>query len=337
MGEAEDGRDGLRIRLPSIRRNGQPLSLAAKAFIATALLILFGGLVAPSTVSATAIMTMLPFAAILAVASIGQHLVVQQRGLDLSVAGIMSFAAVMITALPSPDAGLLETLAFVGLTLLMGALVGLLNGFLVALLGVPALVTTIGMNSLMLGLTMFVSGGFAHQAPPPLNEFGIGRFFGVPATIYVMLAISGCAIFLIARTGIGRRFVATSVNPAAALAVGIRLNLYRLGTYVLAGFCYAAAGVLLAGHVLTPTVFSGLPFMLGTVAAVIVGGNAIEGGRRGSLAATVVGAFFLTFLGQLVLALGFGTSSRNLVEAIIIVAAIALPELTRRLRLAYGS
>ncbi len=337
MGEAENGRDGLRIRLPGIRRNGQPLSLAAKASIATALLILFGGLVAPSTVSGTAIITMLPFAAILAVASIGQHVVVQQRGLDLSVAGIISFAAVMVTALPSPGAGAWETLAFVGLTLLMGASVGLMNGLFVAFLGIPALVTTIGMNSLMLGLTMFVSGGFAHQATPLLNEFGIDRYLGIPATIYVMLAISGCAIFVIARTGIGRRFVATSVNPAAAVAVGIRLNVYRLGTYMVAGLCYAAAGVLLAGHVLTPTVFSGLPFMLATVAAVVVGGNAIEGGKRGSLAATVVGAFFLTFLGQLVLALGFGTSSRNLVEALIIVAAIALPELTRRVRLAYGS
>ena len=63
---------------------------------------------------------------------------------------------------------------------------------------------------------------------------------------------------------IGRRFIATSVNPAAALAVGIRLDLYRVATYALAGFCYAAAGVLLAGYVLSPTVFSGLPYLLAT-------------------------------------------------------------------------
>jgi ribose/xylose/arabinose/galactoside ABC-type transport system permease subunit len=317
-------------------RKGQPLPLAAKTFIATALLVIFGGIVAPSTISASAIFTMLPFAAILAVASIGQHLVVQQRGLDLSVAGTMSFAAVIVTRYPSSDAGAGETLAFVGVALLMGAVVGALNGLLVALLRVPALVTTIGMNSLLFGVTRIVSRSSASPAPEPLNWLGVNRLLGIPATMYAMLIIAGLGIFLLAKTGIGRRFVAISVNPSAAVAVGIRLTSYRLSTYLLAGFCYSAAGVMLAAYLQTPTVLSGLPYMLATVAAVVVGGNPIEGGRRGSLAATVIGAFFLTFLGQLVLAFGFGTSSRNIVEALIIVTAIALPELTRRVRRAYG-
>lgn len=278
-------------------------------------------------------MSMLPFVGVLAVASIGQHLVIQQRGLDLSVAGIMSFAAVMVSAYPGLDASPLETVGYIILALLMGLTVGAFNGVLVTFLGVPALVTTIGVNSLMLGATMYVSGGFAQQVPPSLNAFGLARFLGIPSTVYAMLAFTVCAAFVLSRTGIGRRFIASSVNPAAAIAVGIRLDVYRVATYMLAGFCYAAAGVLLAGYVLSPTVFCGLPYLLATVAAVVVGGNSIGGGQRGSVVATVIGALFLTYLGQLVISLGFGISAQNIVQAMIIIASFALPELARRRRM----
>ena len=132
-----------------------------------------------------------------------------------------------------------ETLAFVALALAMGFGVGAVNGVLVALLRVNSLVATIGMNSLMLGITMHVTSGFSQQAPPPLNKFGVGKFLEVPLTIYVMLVIAAIAIFVLGKTTVGRRFIATSVNPDAALTVGIPLDGYRVATYALAGFCYA--------------------------------------------------------------------------------------------------
>jgi ribose/xylose/arabinose/galactoside ABC-type transport system permease subunit len=310
----------------------KPLSRLLIAAIATAVLIVGGGIMAPSTVSISALQLMLPFFAILAVASIGQHLVIQQRGLDISVAGIMSFSAVIVSALPGSEAGVPETLAFVALALAMGFGVGAVNGVLVALLRVNSLVATIGMNSLMLGITMHVTSGFSQQAPPPLNKFGVGKFLEVPLTIYVMLVIAAIAMFVLGKTTVGRRFIATSVNPDAALTVGIPLDGYRVATYALAGFCYAAAGVLLAGYVLSPTVFSGMPYLLATVAAVVVGGNPIGGGLRGSVTATIIGALFLTYLGQLVLAVGFETSAQNIVQAIIIIASVGVVEVGRRLR-----
>ena len=310
----------------------KPLHRLLIVSIATALLLVGGGIAAPSTISISALQLMLPFFAILAVASIGQHLVIQQRGLDLSVAGIMSFAAVIVSALPSSQAGVPETLAFVALALAMGLGVGAMNGVLVALLRVNSLVTTIGMNSLMLGITMYVTRGFSQQAPPPLNKFGVGKFLEVPLTLYVLIVIAAIAIFLLEKTTIGRRFIATSVNPDAALTVGIPLDGYRVATYALAGFCYSAAGVLLAGYVLSPTVFSGMPYLLATVAAVVVGGNPIGGGLRGSVTATIVGALLLTYLGQFVLAIGFETSAQNIVQAIIIIASVGIVEAGRRIR-----
>ena len=303
-------------------------SQASRAALAAALLLVFGGVLAPSTVSAGAILTMLPFVAILAIASIGQHLVIQLRGFDLSVAGVMSFAAAVATVFPHQDVGAGETIKYASLTLAMGLIVGGVNGLMVTLLSVPALVTTIGMNSLLLGATVFVTHGFSHQAPQLLNDVGIRHFIGVPITVYVMLVFVGMAAFLLARTRIGRRFVAISVNPAAAVAVGIPLNIYRVATYALAGFSYAVAGLLLAGYLLSPTIFCGLPYLLATIAAVVVGGNS-GSGLKGSITATALGAFFLTYLGQLVLAAGFDTSIQYIVQALIVIGSAALPILIR--------
>src|SRR6202167_1944429 len=104
-----------------------------QGFVATALLVSIGGFAAPSTVNSAAILSTLPYFAILAVASIGQHLVIQQRGLDLSVAGIMSVTAVIVSALPSSEAGVPQTLGFVVLALAMGLGVRAVNRVLVAL------------------------------------------------------------------------------------------------------------------------------------------------------------------------------------------------------------
>ncbi len=332
MTDSDRERPGPRLRIPGITRSGAPLSQVAKAVLATAILLVLGGLLAPSTVSPEAIRSVAPFFAVLAVAAIGQHLVIQQRGLDLSVAGIMSFSAAIVSAVVGPNADLGTTLVYIVLALAAGLFVGAINGVLVTFVRVPALVTTIGMNSLMLGLTEYVTRGFAQQVPQSLNSFGLTRVFGVPVTVLVMIVITAVAAFILTRTAVGRRFIASSVNPSAATAVGIRLELYRVATYSLAGFCYAAAGILLASTVVTPSVYSGLPYLLASVAAVVLGGNSIGGGMRGSVVATVVGALVLSYLGQFVLSLGFGTAYRNIVQAVIIIASFAVPDLWRRWR-----
>jgi ribose transport system permease protein len=176
---------------------------------------------------------------------------------------------------------------------------------------------------------MYASGGFAQQVPPPLNAFGLSHFLGVPVTVYVTIVFTALVTLVLTRTAIGRRFIATSVNPSAALAVAIRLDYYRIGTYAFAGFCYAAGGIILSAYVLSPTVNAGLPYMLATIASVVVGGNSIGGGQRGSVIATVIGALFLTYLGQLVLSIGFGTAAQNIVQALIIIASFAVPEVAR--------
>jgi len=299
---------------------------------AFAALVVVGVVLEPRTVGASALLSMLPFMAILAVASIGQYLVIQQRGLDLSVAGIISFAAVMMTNLHGGSNELHVVLGAVAATLLMGLAVGALSGLIITFAGVPALVTTIGVNAFMLGLTLHVSRGTPAMAPPMLSDFALGRTLGIPNTIIVMVIFVAIVAFIIGRTAIGRRFVAVGVSPVAARSLGVPVERYRIATYMLAGFCYALAGVLLTGFLNFPSLFVGNDYLLATVAAVVVGGNSIAG-DRGSVIATVIGACFMTYLGQLVLSVGFERSTQWIVQALVVLGAVGLPSLVREIRL----
>ena len=323
-----------RLRLPALGMDLTELPLAAKAFIATAILVLIGGIAAPSTISTAAILSTLPYFAILAVASIGQHLVIQQRGLDLSTAGVMSFCAVVVTKLPdsSTDTGVVIFWIFAALA--TGALIGAITGLIVTLLQVPPLVTTIGVNAILFGLTYFVSTGASVQSPPMMVKFFTGSFLYVPTLVWMLILVAGVTVFVLTFTTVGRRFIAVSVNPAAAHVVGVPLKAYTILTYTIAGLMYAIAALMLSGYLVSPTVLCGLPYLLGTIAAVVVGGNPLGGLTKGSVVATVIGAFFLTYLAQLVTALGFGSSAEDLADALIVLGGVALPEITRRLRYA---
>jgi ribose transport system permease protein len=328
-----DGRTS-RLRLPALGMDLTELPLAAKAFIAMAILVLIGGIAAPSTISTAAILSTLPYFAILAVASIGQHLVIQQRGLDLSTAGVMSFCAVVVTKLPdsSTDTGVVIFWIFAALAI--GALIGAFTGLIVTLLQVPPLVTTIGVNAILFGLTYFVSTGASVQSPPMMVKFFTGSFLYVPTLVWMLILVAGVTVFVLTFTTVGRRFIAVSVNPAAAHVVGVPLKAYSILNYTIAGLMYAIAALMLSGYLVSPTVLCGLPYLLGTIAAVVVGGNPLGGLTKGSVVATVIGAFFLTYLAQLVTALGFGSSAEDLADALIVLGGVALPEITRRLRYA---
>lgn len=297
-------------------------------------LVITAALLAPRSVAPQVLLSLLPFIGILAVASIGQHLVIQQRGFDLSVAGVMSVSAAVVTALPPGGAGGLTAFGYALLALAIGAAVGTVNGLFVTALRVPSLVMTIGSNATMLGFTLYVTGGTPSAAPEALKRFAAGSVLGLPWIFVAMLVVAVLAIVVLAKTRIGRRFVAVGVSPDAARLLAIPVDRYRVLTFALAGLLFAMAGVMLGAFLNTPNVFCGNAYMLTTVAAVVVGGSPLNG-DRGSMLSTVIGAAFLVFLDQLVLSLGFEQSMQNIVQALIVLAGVALPELMRvqRLRL----
>src|SRR5665213_3599125 len=262
------------------RRRIVPIAMArgfVTIVVSTLGLIVVCALFAPSSISLGALEGSLPFAALLAIVGLGQMLVVQQRGFDLSVPGAVSLAVVTATHIPNGDNALL--LPAVSLALGFAVVAGLLNGVLVSLLRLNAIIATIGMNALLYGAVFAVSGGVPFITTPLLAEIAGGETLGIANSVYFALAALVVVAFVMKKTVAGRRFEANGANPLAARAVGLRVRLQMMA-YVYAQLLYCLAGVLLAGITREPTAFQGDSLLLPSVAVVVLGGTSLLGGRR---------------------------------------------------------
>jgi ribose transport system permease protein len=311
-----DRRRALRRRLPS-RRSGP----FGAIWPATLVLFACSPLLAAGSLSSDAISGMLPFAAVLAIAAIGQTLVVQQRGLDLSVPGTLSLAAVIVTKYPNMDNGRLVAALLV--VALAAAAVGAINGLAVTVFGVSPIVATLAVNSLSLGAVQKLSGGFPTGATGNLNHFALAKTAGIPNTVIIATILVVLIGAIVGRTVAGRRFQAVGDSPRAARAAGVPVFRYQVTTYIAASLCYATAGVLLAGYVKTPGIFVGDSYLLPSVAAVVLGGTSLAGGI-GSVVASAGGALFLTQVDQVVLAMGAADAAQYLIQGAIIAVGMGV-------------
>ncbi|TXN29376.1 ABC transporter permease [Lacisediminihabitans profunda] len=290
-----------------------------RALIAVVLLFAVSPLIAPASVGGTAIISMLPFAALIAIVAIGQTFVIQQGGLDLSLPGAVTLGALLVSTLGSdPRVGL--TMAII-IAIVATSLFGLLSGVVIAFFGLPPLVVTIATNALMVGAVQSISGGFSGQSDPELSAFAISKFLGIPVLAVFAIVIVVVVQAVLKFTRLGRRFELVGENQRSAEIIGIPVRRYVISAYWLAGALAAGAGVLLAGLLRTPTLTAGNAYLLPSIAAVVLGGTALTGGR-GSLAGTAFGALFLAQLTQLVQTFTTLTAVQNIVQALIIGVGI---------------
>jgi ribose transport system permease protein len=287
--------------------------------VALAALLLVCACVAPGTLDGKSIESMLPFAAVLSLVAVGHTLVIQQAGIDLSTAGVMSMTAVIVTQHPAGDSGrLVEGIA---LALCAAALAGLVNGLVIAKLDVSPIVATLGANALLLGVVRSYSGGVPTAATKSLSNFALDKTMGISNTVVVAAIFTALTALVMTRTVLGRSFIASGIGPAAARAAGLRTDGYIIGAYVASAICYATAATLLAGYVQSPSISTGDPYMLAPIAAVVIGGSSLGRGRT-SVVASVGGALFLSQLTQLILGLGAPTAVQLLVQAAAIGVAV---------------
>ncbi|MGO4317854.1 ABC transporter permease [Agrobacterium sp. MCAB5] len=295
---------------------------AVAIFIASAIL-------APGTVRAASIYSMLPFAGILAIVAAGQTIVIQQRGLDMSLAGMMTISGLLLAKLGFITGSLLIAAP---ITLVLAYLFGVLNGILVSRVNITPIVVTLATNAILLGAIRTLSGGSPMAAPQELAAFSHQTVLGIPMTLVLALLFIAFISFATKRSTFGRRFVAVGANPAAASAAGIPILRYQVATYGIAAVCFAVAGMLFTGFIGSASQTAGNDYLLPAIAAVVVGGTPFTGGR-GSVIASGVAALFMVQLGQMVLALGAGTAVQLLVQAFAIILAVTIrhvPGLLRR-------
>src|SRR3954469_13854503 len=184
---------------------------------ATVLLFVISALAASSSVSGTALRGMLPIASVLAVAGLGQMLVIQQGGIDLSVAGVISMTVVVVTHIPDGNNAKLAPAILVAVLFALGA--GLLNGVLIGVLALNPIIATLGTNALLYGADLALSGGRPRTTTKLLASITGGTTAGIPNSVFFALAALLAVSVLVKRTVPGRRFEAIGANFRAARAV----------------------------------------------------------------------------------------------------------------------
>ena len=311
------------VAAKSSARNQLSIDVFIWIWVATAALFVVCAILTPGIVSYQSLLSMLPFAAVLAIVAVGQTVVIQQRGLDLSAAGMMTMGGVLTTWVAAD----LHTLSGALLiTVIVSGAFGILNGSLVARLNITPIVATLATNAIFYGFVRSMAGTTVIIAPDSLTAFSHARFLGVPYTMILAIVFIAVTAVVTKKTKIGRNFVAVGAAARAAEAAGISVLRYQIGTYAFASICFAVAGIVFAGIIGSASNLAGNDYLLPGIAAVVVGGTSFVGGR-GSVVASGVAAIFLVQLGQMVLALGASTAVQLLVQALAIVVATAIRHL----------
>lgn len=281
----------------------------------------------PGTVNATWVSNALLFAAPLGILAAGQTLVMLTGGIDLSVAAIATGAAYILATNAS-----LGSAVAVALGLLLGVAVGLVNGVGIAVLGVQPLVMTLG-TGLMTGgvLTVYSQQMLASEPRVPdfIQALGAGKILGViPINLFLWAPIAFLMIFGLARSGFGRLLYAVGDNREACKLAGVRVWQVLLVDYVLCGLFAAIAGLVLVGGTNAADLSLADIYLLPSVAAVIIGGTSIFGGR-GGYAGSIVGALILTVLTSILTLLDAPEPIKQILYgAIILLLAAAYARLT---------
>ncbi|NPD16797.1 ABC transporter permease [Xinfangfangia sp. D13-10-4-6] len=284
-----------------------------------------GTLLIPGYSAPFAIRAMLVLAALLAVASIGQTLVVILGGIDLSIPFIIGFANVVAAQLYGQGWNFALVCLLVAV---MAIAIGMVNGALSRGLNIHPLIVTLGIGMIVQGLVLIWTRGFpTGSAPKAVSQFvSIGGTFGplpVAGVIPALLVLTVLIVLVLERTPFGRRLYALGSNPGAAPYALIRPLWVWMVIFGASSFFAAVTGVLLLGFTGSAYGDVGQPYLFQTIAAVVVGGAALVGGR-GSYVGTLAGALVLTEINTLLIGLGYQPATVQAAFGLVILLLVSL-------------
>jgi ribose transport system permease protein len=290
-------------------------------YLALVVLVIVAAVWAPATLSQAGLSAIAPFGTFLAIAALGQMLVIMTGGIDLSTPGTLLLGALIMVGVGqlSDDRIWLAYLTAIG----VAALIGLVNGFLIGALNLNPLIVTLAVGQIVIGIANRYYTSFAIQSPVPpgLSAWTTTRFLGITRIFWIGLAIMITLVLIFRFTTIGRRFQVVGANPVAATVVGLRVNVNQVSAYVIAAVFYATAGVLLAAYLRSPGVTISSPYLLGPIAAVVIGGASLTGGLA-SPVSTWAAAFFLAGLNQMMRVMGLPTALQFIVFGLVIIGGM---------------
>jgi erythritol transport system permease protein len=317
------------------------LLLRLRTFIALILLVAFFAFTTPNFMNPESLILTAKHISINAILAIGMTFVIIAGGIDLSVGSIVGLAGMAAGLLI--DRGLVlpmfgvvvyfKAWLVILIASLVGILVGAINGWVVTKLSVAPFIATLGTMYAARGLALLSNNGATFPnlvGEPNLGNQGFpwiggGIILSIPVPIWLMAAIGLVAWFVTTRTPFGRHVYAVGGNEKAARLSGVRINRIQMAVYMIAGFCAGVGGLIVASQLIASHPASGTGFELNAIAAAVLGGTSLSGGR-GTIGGTIVGAFVIGVLADGMIMMGISDFWQTVIKGVVIVLAVAIDQ-----------
>ena len=319
-----------------------------RALIALALIIIVFALMSDKYLAPDNIILMIKHVAMNAILALGMLVVILNGGIDLSVGSIVGLAGIVSGyALQGINVPFSDLLAYpaawvaIVLGLAVGAFVGWVNGILISKFKIAPFIATLGMLYVARGVAQLISNGETFTkifGQDKLGNTGFVSFLagsplGIPMPIWIMVLFAVLFSILLTRTPFGRWLYATGGNERAAELSGVPVKRVQTRIYVISGICAAMVGLLLTADLPGATPQAGLFYELNAIAAVVLGGAALSGGR-GTVRGTIIGAFVIGFLVDGLVIVGVDTFVQTVIRGAVIILAVGLDQFQQRMQAA---
>ncbi|BBU54285.1 sugar ABC transporter permease [Mameliella alba] len=334
----KQGSGGLIASIFGENANLVQILLEGRAFFALIAIIIIFSILSPNYATVSNFLIMANHVAIFGLLSIGMMLVILNGGIDLSVGSVLGltgvFAGFLMQGVELESAGVIlypPVWAVVVLTLGLGAFVGAVNGVLVAYFRVPAFVATLGSLYVARGVALLMTNGLTFNnlsgneslGNTGFDWLGFNRIGGVPIGVIILAVVAIAAGLLLSRTAFGRWLYSSGGNERAAELSGVPVKKVQITVYVLSGMCAAIAGLVLSSQLTSAGPTAGTTYELTAIAAVVVGGASLMGGR-GTVRGTLLGAFVIGFLSDGLVIIGVSSYWQTVFTGAVIVLAVML-------------
>jgi ribose transport system permease protein len=270
--------------------------------------------------------------------SIGMTIIILSGGIDLSVGSMLALAGALAAGLLKNGVAIPGTDIFVEVTLsgailvgvLAGAMMGWFNGYVITRFKLPPFVATLGMLSIARGLTMLWTGGFPITNLGAGFDFtGSGHWLRVPMPVWISAGLVVLFILVMRRSRFGRHVYAVGGSERAAMLSGLNVNRIKLLVYTIGGALAGVAGLLVTARLNSATPTAGMGYELDSIAAVVIGGTSLNGGR-GSITGTVLGCLIIGVLNNGLVLLEVSPFWQQVIKGLVILIAVAVDKASRR-------
>jgi ribose/xylose/arabinose/galactoside ABC-type transport system permease subunit len=297
-------------------------------FITLVFMVVVSALLSPGFLKSNNLLILSRQASMLGIVAVGQTFVILSGGIDLSVASVMALVSVMTAhMMDGQDA---RVLPIAVLCLVIAAGIGLANGLLVTRFKIAPFIATLGMVLLIQGARFVYTGGAPKGSIPDAIRFwGRGLIGTIPTSVIIWILIAIIGAVILSKTVFGRRVYAVGGSVDASNFSGVNVNRVTTMAYVACSLLAGVTGLVLTGYIGLADNWLGRGYELDSIAAVVLGGASLDGGR-GSVWRTVAGVLIIAVLYNIVLRLTLPEETQRIIKGVVILAAVALYQVTRR-------